>query len=81
MTKNVTLRLDDELLKKARHLAIEQDQSLSQLMAGLLEREVQHSESFEAARERALRRLREKIPMKPGKWSREELHERGADLR
>jgi len=81
MTKNVTLRLDDELLKKARHLAVEKSQSLSQWMTDLLAREVGQSESLEEAREWALRRLREKIPMQPGKWSREELHERGADIR
>jgi len=36
MAKNVTLRLDEAVLRKARHAAVEEDKSLSERVAGLI---------------------------------------------
>jgi len=36
MGKNVTLRLNEAIIRKAKHAAMEQDQSLSKWVAGLI---------------------------------------------
>ena len=33
MTKNITLRMDEEVLRKAKHIAVEHDMSLSAWIA------------------------------------------------
>jgi hypothetical protein len=74
---NVTLRVDDELLREARVLAARQGTSLSRLMADQLEKLVQVEARYEAARRRALRRLAAgyDLGFEPPR-SRDELHER-----
>lgn len=42
---NVTLKLPDDLVRKARHLAIEEDKSLSAWMADLVRRELEFPDS------------------------------------
>jgi len=54
MTKNVTLRLDEAVLKKARHAAVEEDQSLSQWVADLIATAVRREGEFNQAKKRAL---------------------------
>lgn len=36
MTKNITLRMDEEVLRKAKHIAVEHDMSLSAWIADLV---------------------------------------------
>ena len=76
MKKTATFRVDAWGRERARELAAEDGQSLSQWVGRLVEREIAERDTFTAAREHALRLLREKIPMRPGRWSREALHER-----
>lgn len=78
MTKNVTLRLDETVLKQARHKAVEADQSLSRWLADLITRNVTRSDGYEKAKRRALKYMKEGLPMQSdGKpFSRESLHER-----
>jgi hypothetical protein len=76
----VTLSLPPELVRKAEHVAVERGLSLSNLVGSCLE-EVVKSEpsSYEQARDRAIDRMRQGLPMgvgeRPG-WTRDELHER-----
>ena len=51
MTKNVTIRLDEAILKKCRHRAIGEDKSLSQWISDVLIGVVSVNEEFQAARE------------------------------
>jgi hypothetical protein len=76
MTKNITLRLDEGILKEARHRAVEADQSLSQWVTGLITREVGNDEAYERAKKRAIRRMRKGFPMGGKPIPRDELHER-----
>ena len=76
MTRNVTLRLDEAVLRKARHLAVEHDQSLSQWVEGLIERQVTHQEAFAAAKRRSLKRLSAGLPLGGKPLTREEAHAR-----
>lgn len=77
MKRNVTLKLDAELLKKARVLAAEQGSSISKMLAEKVEEVVREREGYDRARKRALERLRVGIDLgwtRPA--SRDELHER-----
>ena len=79
-TQNVTLSLSPDLVRRAEHVAVERGLSLSTLVGSCLE-EVVKSElsSYEQARDRAIDRMRQGLPMgvgeRPG-WTRDELHER-----
>ena len=78
-TQNVTLALPKELLREARHIAVERGTSLSGLLAEYLARAVREDERYEQAQKRIRLRLRRgfdlgtrgsKVP------SRAALHER-----
>ena len=74
---NITLRVDDDLLREARVLAAKQGSSVSRLVADQLEQLVRRDAQYDRARTRALKRLRKGRDLG---WSppasRGELHER-----
>jgi hypothetical protein len=78
--RNVTLTLPTDLLRRARHVAVERGLSLSRLIAEELERLVSKDEEYEAAQQRALARMRKgfNLGLKDGRvpWTRDEIHER-----
>jgi hypothetical protein len=77
MKANITLKLDKDLLRKARVLAAEEDTSVSALLAAKLEEAVREREGYEQAKRRALAILRKGFDLgytPPA--SRDELHER-----
>lgn len=77
--QNVTLRLPRDLVRQARHVAVERGISLSKLLAECVERAIERDGAYEAAKARALRSMQEGIPMGVGAevgWTRDELHER-----
>jgi hypothetical protein len=77
MKRNLTVKLDEELVREARVLAAEEGSSISALLTKQLEAAVRERKGFAKARRRALARLRQGLPLR---WtpprSREELHER-----
>lgn len=76
MDKNVTLRLDAAILRKARHAAVEQDQSLSEWVADLVTRATSDADRKRNARDRALQILRSGLHLGGQPLSREESHGR-----
>ena len=76
MNKNVTLRLDEAVLRKARHAAVEQDQCLSEWVAGLITRATSEADRKQSARAGALRRMRRGLHLGARPLSREEAHGR-----
>jgi hypothetical protein len=76
-TANVTLKLDVGLLREARILAAQEGTSVSALLRNRLEELVRRHKAYDAARQRALSRLRKGLDLR---WtpprSRDELHER-----
>jgi hypothetical protein len=74
---NVTLTIDADLLREARILAAEEGTSVSGLLRDRLEELVRRHKAYDAARRRALARLRTGYDLQ---WtppqSRDELHER-----
>jgi len=77
MKSNVTLKIEDNLLREARILAAEEGSSISALLAVRLEQAVRERKGFHQARLRAKARLRTGFDLS---WtppaSRDELHER-----
>lgn len=76
---NVTVSLPPEIVKQARHLAIERGTSLSGLLASCLEELVRNEPGYQQARERAVARMKKGVRMEVGErptWTRDELHER-----
>jgi hypothetical protein len=74
---NVTLTIDAKLLREVRVLAAEEGTSVSALLRDRLEDLVRRRKDYDAARRRALARLRSGYDLQ---WtpprSRDELHER-----
>jgi predicted transcriptional regulator len=77
MKSNVTLKLDRDLLRKARILAAEADTSISALLAQQLEKAVREREGYEQAKRQALANLAKGFHLGfTAPRSRDELHER-----
>ena len=77
--ENVTLSLPADVLREARHLAVDRGVSLSEYVSELLEAHVSTTGTYEQAKERGLKRLREGMPYRmPEKitWTRDDLHDR-----
>ena len=74
MSKNVTIRLDETIVRKCRHAAVEEDKSLSQWIADLMVRAVSTADVQRRARERSLLRLEEGFSLGGTPLSREEIY-------
>jgi hypothetical protein len=75
----VTLTLPADLLREARHLAVDQGMSLSRFLAHLLAARVEETRRYKEARERQKRLMRAGLSLGTNgqiAWSREELHAR-----
>ena len=75
--KNITLKLGSSVLRTARVMAAEQDISVSELVATLIERAATALPNHEQAKRRALARLKKgyHLGFTPPK-SRDEIYER-----
>ena len=76
---NVTLSLPEDLLREARHLAVDEGVSLSRFVALSLEQRVEAVRGYRMARERQLRLLCQGLELGTQgtvTWARESLHER-----
>ena len=77
MGRNITLSLDDEILREARILAAQQGLSVSAFLRRELSRLVQEQRGFVKARDAALRRLAQGSHLGGGPLpTRDELHDR-----
>jgi Family of unknown function (DUF6364) len=80
VTMNITLSIDDRLVKEVRKLAVERDTTLTQLVREYLERLAsENAASGRKRREReALERSFAQLEISVGRrnWKREDLHER-----
>ena len=76
MTRNVTLRMDEALLRKLRHRAVDERQSLSAWVVTVLRQAADADDSQAVVRERALRRLERGFRLGGKPLSREQAHAR-----
>ncbi len=75
--KNLTLRLEEEVIRQARVLALKEGLSVSALLARHVEESVRTADEYETARRQALRSLKRGFDMGvEHNTPREELHER-----
>lgn len=77
MTKrNLTVQLDDDVIKQAKVLAARRGTSVSTLVAAELERLVADDDRYEDAQRRAQRALAGSVPRGGRGWRREDLYSR-----
>lgn len=76
MSTNVTLRMDEELLRQIRHRAVDDGLSLSAWITMTVRRLVETNATAEAARDRALRRLDRGYSLGGRPLTREQMHAR-----
>lgn len=75
--KNVTIALDDSLLREARRIAADRSTSLNAMIREFLEELSQRESRAVKARRRIVELCREsQARVGPRTWSRDELHER-----
>ena len=77
--QNITLALPKRLLRRAKHLAVERETSVSRLLAETLEELVTRGDAYEEARRQALYDLDHPRNLGTGgtiTWTRGELHDR-----
>jgi len=75
--KNVTIALDDSLLREARRIAADRSTSLNAMIRDFLEELSQRESRAVKARRRIVELCREsQARVGPRTWSRDELHER-----
>lgn len=77
-TKNITLSMPDELVRRAKILAAQRDTSVSGLVARLLEQLVGDVRDYDDVAEHERRLMQEGIGLRIGEitWSRDQVHER-----
>lgn len=77
--RNITLSLSVDLIREAKHVAVERGVSLSGLLGGFLEQMIKEERAYARSANRMRARLKRGINMgtggRPG-WTRDELHER-----
>jgi len=76
MYRNVTIRIPEALLKKAKCYAIKHGQSLSQLVIRAVEALISADDEYKAAFKRILKRMKKGFPLGGKPIPREELYDR-----
>jgi hypothetical protein len=77
-TRNITLSMPEELVRRAKILAAQRDTSVSGLVARLLEQLVGDVRDYDDVAAQERRVMQEGIGLRVGEttWSRDEVHER-----
>jgi Family of unknown function (DUF6364) len=77
-SKNITLSMPEELVRRAKVLAAQRDTSVSGLVARLLEQLVGDVRDYDDVAAQERRVMQEGIGLRVGEitWSRDEVHER-----
>ncbi len=76
MTRNVTLRMDDDLLTELQHRAVDAHMSLSAWITTIIRSVVPPTNEVDEARTRAIRRMESGFHLGGIPLSREEIHAR-----
>lgn len=76
MSANITLRLDEAVLRRLRHLAVDRNLSVSAWVSELVTQTVHELDGFAPARARALEALGSPAIVSEGPLTRDEAHAR-----
>lgn len=76
--QNITITLPNDVLRDAKHLAVDAGVPLSHFVADLVRAKVTSSRFYEQARHRSLARMQTETGFRlgPMTWTREDLHRR-----
>ena len=74
--KNITLKLDDAVLDRVRHVAVDKHMSVSAWVQNMINREIDVQDLYEQDRKGALMVLKDGLPLGGTPLAREETHER-----
>ena len=74
--KNITLKLDESVLMRVRHAAVDEHKSVSAWMQDVVTHELDAKDRYEQDRKGALMVLREGMSLRGTPLSREKTHER-----
>ena len=72
--KNITLKLDEGLITRVKHIAVDADTSVSAWVAGLIETALRDRDAYEASRKGALEDLENPLHLGGKPLNREDLH-------
>ena len=78
MTKNITLRMDEQLLKDVKHIAVEEDMSVSAWITQTVEKATTKDVRYDAAAKEIMRLMEDAQDYGDGGkiYTRDEMHER-----
>ena len=76
MLKNITLKIDDRILTRVRHLAVDENKSVSAWVTELIERTLNEADEYEQTRREAIDTLKGGFHLGGRPLSREEVHDR-----
>jgi hypothetical protein len=76
MTKNITLRMDEQLLKDVKHIAVEEDMSVSAWITQTVEKAAKKDVRYEEAKAFIMKAMEDAPDYGGQKFTRDELHER-----
>ena len=78
MTKNITIRMDEQLLKDIKHIAIEEDMSVSAWIAQTVEKAARQNVRYDEAKTFIMKAMEEAQDYGDGgrTYTRDEMHER-----
>lgn len=74
MGRNITLKLDESVLKKARIAAVESDKSVSEWVADLILHATLKRERHESAKSQAIKRLKQGFHLGGAPLSRDDIY-------
>lgn len=77
MNKTLTLEIDEQLLHRARYLAVDENKSVPDWVAELIRRALDETDEYEQTRRHAMQRLETGFHLGGHPLSREDLHDRG----
>ena len=76
MQKNITLKLDERLLNRVRHVAVDENLSISGWVTRLIQQALDDADEYERMRREALKRLDVGFHLGGQPLSRDVIHER-----
>ncbi len=78
MTKNITLRMDEQLLKDVKHIAVEEEMSVSAWITQAVKRATRKDVRYEEAKAFIMKAMEEAPDYGDGgkTFTRDEMHER-----
>lgn len=74
--KNLTLKIDETLLNRVRHVAVDEEKSVSAWVSDLIKRSLHERDQYESQRRRALLDLEKPLSLGGEPIAREDLYER-----